>query len=75
VQPLGCAFRHTRRRGSRFAVRGRGSDGARFERLTKLLVELEVNALPPGDYSLAVTFRDPCGRGAPAETRAGFRIL
>jgi hypothetical protein len=58
---------------ARFAVVGRTKPDARG--LTKLLVELEGEPLPPGEYSLSVTYRDPAGKGTPAETEAAFRIL
>ena len=43
--------------------------------LSKLLVEFAPTALPPGNYSLLVIFRDSGGKGAPLETEAHFQIL
>jgi VWFA-related protein len=43
--------------------------------LWKLLVEFAPQALPSGEYSLLVTFRDSARNGAVAETEAPFTIL
>jgi VWFA-related protein len=43
--------------------------------LWKLLVEFAPQALPPGNYSLLVIFRDSAGGNVPAETEAPFTIL
>jgi hypothetical protein len=58
---------------AQFSVIGRTAPDA--SGLTKLLVEFAPQALPPGNYSLSVTFRDPGGRGAPAVAEAPFKIL
>jgi hypothetical protein len=58
---------------AQFSVIGRTAPDA--SGLSKLLVEFAPQGLPPGNYSLLVTFRDSEGKGAPAETEAHFQIL
>jgi hypothetical protein len=58
---------------ARFAVIGRTAPDA--SGLWKLLVEFAPQALPPGNYSLRVTFQDSAGTGPIAETEAPFQIL
>jgi VWFA-related protein len=58
---------------AQFSVIGRTAPDA--SGLSKLLVEFAPQPLPPGNYSLLVTFRDSGGKGAPAETEAHFQIL
>jgi hypothetical protein len=58
---------------ARFSVIGRTAPDA--SGLSKLLVEFAPQPLPPGNYSLLVTFRDSGGKGPPAETEARFQIL
>jgi VWFA-related protein len=58
---------------AQFSVIGRTAPDA--SGLSKLLVEFAPQALPPGNYSLLVTYRDSGGNGAPAETEAHFQIL
>jgi len=58
---------------AQFSVIGRTAPDA--SGLSKLLVEFAPQALPPGNYSLLVTFRDSGGRGASLETEAHFQIL
>ncbi len=58
---------------AQFSVIGRTAPDA--SGLSKLLVEFAPQDLPPGNYSLLVTFRDSGGKGAPAETEAHFQIL
>jgi len=58
---------------AQFSVIGRTAPDATG--LSKLLVEFAPKALPPGNYSLLVIFRDSGGKGAPLETEAHFQIL
>jgi VWFA-related protein len=58
---------------AQFSVIGRTAPDA--SGLWKLLVEFAPQALPPGNYSLLVIFRDSGGKGAAAETEAPFQIL
>jgi VWFA-related protein len=58
---------------AQFSVIGRTAPDA--SGLSKLLVEFAPRALPPGNYSLLVTFRDSGGKAAPTETEAHFQIL
>jgi VWFA-related protein len=58
---------------AQFSVIGRTAPDA--SGLTKLLVEFAPQGLPPGDYSLSVTFRDSRVSGPPAVTEAPFQIL
>jgi hypothetical protein len=58
---------------AQFSVIGRTAPDA--SGLSKLLVEFAPQALPPGNYSLLVTFRDSGGKGPPAEAEAPFKIL
>jgi hypothetical protein len=58
---------------AQFAVIGRTNPDATG--LWKLLVEFSPQALPPGNYSLRITFRDSDGKGAPTESEAPFKIL
>jgi hypothetical protein len=58
---------------AQFSVIGRTAPDA--SGLSKLLVEFAPQPLPPGNYSLLVTFRDSGGKGPPAETEARFQIL
>jgi hypothetical protein len=58
---------------AQFSVIGRTAPDA--SGLSKLLVEFAPQALPPGNYSLLVIFRDSGGKGAAAETEAPFQIL
>ena len=57
----------------RFAVLGRSSPDATG--LVKLLVEFIPQSLPPGDYSLSVTVRDPGASNPATQAEAPFRIL
>ncbi len=43
--------------------------------MIKFLIEFTPPALPPGDYSLSVTVRDPTGSSPPARTEAPFRMF
>ena len=58
---------------AQFSVIGRTAPDA--SGLSKLLVEFAPQVLPPGNYSLLVTFRDSGGKGVPLETEAHFQIL
>jgi hypothetical protein len=58
---------------ARFVVLGRSSPDSTG--LMKLLVEFIPISLPPGDYSLSVTVRDPRDSNSPAQAEAPFRIL
>ncbi len=58
---------------ARFAVLGRSSPDSTG--LLKLLVEFTPLSLPPGDYSLSVTVRDPGDTNLAARADAPFRIL
>lgn len=58
---------------ARFVVLGRSSPDATG--LLKLLVEFIPLSLPPGDYSLSVTVRDPKDSNPGAQAEAPFRIL
>jgi hypothetical protein len=58
---------------AQFSVIGRTAPDA--SGLSKLLVEFAPQALPPGNYSLLVTFQDSGGKSAPTETEAHFQIL
>jgi VWFA-related protein len=57
----------------RFAVLGRSALDSTG--LLKLLVEFIPQSLPPGDYSLFVTVRDPKDSNPAAQAEAPFRIL
>ena len=58
---------------ARFSVVARTAPDARG--LWKLLIDFAPQSLPPGDYSLLITFGDSAGKGAAAETEAPFTIL
>jgi VWFA-related protein len=58
---------------ARFAVLGRSLPDSTG--LLKLLVEFTPLSLPPGDYSLSVTVRDPGDSNPAARAEAPFRIL
>lgn len=58
---------------AQFSVVGRTAPDARG--LWKLLVDFAPQSLPPGDYSLSVTFRDSAGNSRVAQTEAPFSIL
>jgi hypothetical protein len=57
----------------KFAVLGRSAPDSTG--LVKLLVEFTPLSLPPGDYSLSVTVRDPRDSNPTARAEAPFRIL